>query len=298
MAEKGPFFLITCFCSAVYLGLTPKLLTSQLAPPSLDSLLAEASEYCERLKAAALDYVCEERIAEADYTLRKRSGVRPGGIRMDENPIRELLTVGRIDKKRLVYDYQMIKKGDDFHEARTLLEENGKKKNERGASLRTLKASTKFLVFGPVGFLSRYWQFFFDYELKGTDLVGESPAVVIRAAPKTPREENNSFGRIWLDRETAAVLKIEWEPRSLSEYTETVDSTVGPLHRKFTWTVTYDVEKNGLRFPGRQDVREVYFSAPGQEQVKYEATYVYSGYRFFTVETEGAVKKTPSEQSR
>jgi hypothetical protein len=146
--------------------------------------------------------------------------------------------------------------------------------------------SSKFLVFGPVGFLNQYWQKLFNYEIIGSENFGPRRAVVLRAESKEPREENSNFGKIWVDEADYSILKIEWEPPSIVSLAETVESSVGELKRKITWTVFYDIVHKGVRFPSRQLIREVYITSNNKEHLKYEAAYAYGKYKYFVVETE------------
>ena len=249
------------------------------------SILQKTASYCERLKGLALHFVCEEKIEEKTATFKRSFLLRRGPQKAGYKPAEDL-RVDKITKKTYLYDYQMVKKGDDFKERRNLLAENGKRKNEQDAELKTTRMSSQFLVFGPVGFLSRYWQDYFRYQIIAAENIGGREAVVITAVPKEPREENNSFGKIWVDAADASILMIEWEPQSIAGLAETVESPAGELRRKITWTVFYDIVYKGVRFPGRQVIKEVYITKNDQEHLKYEATYSYEKYRYFVVETE------------
>jgi hypothetical protein len=59
-----------------------------------------------------------------------------------------------------------------------------------------------------------------------------------------------------------------------------------PGKKKIAWTATYDIVKNGIRFPGAQSIKEIYATKNGKEHTKYEAEYIYDQYKFFTVETD------------
>jgi len=253
----------------------------------LAKILEATGDYCERLKNLALYFVCQENIKEKTYAFRKTFTFSrlPGGFGSVEN-----LKVDKTEKTSYVYDYQMIKKGQDLEEKRILLEENGKKTHEEDAELKTLRMSAKYLVFGPVGFLGQFWQPHFRYEILGTEKIVRRPAIVIKASPNEVTTENYCFGRIWIDEKDSSILRIEWEPESIANYKETVASPIGDLKRKITWTVMYGIVKNGIRFPSAQSIREVFVTMNGKEHVKYEAEYVYDRYKFFTVETDVQIK--------
>lgn len=253
--------------------------------PRLEKILKETADYCEKLKAMALNFVCQERIQEKTNEFEKRlifSPTKGAGV----VGFYEDLKISRTKKGSYVYDYQMIKKGDDFKEKRDLLEDNGKKRNDKDVQPKTMRLSAKYLVFGPVGFLSKTWQPHFQYEILGTKKIGPLTAVVLRASPKEITDENYNFGRIWVDDGDSSILKIEWEPASIPNLAEKVESSIGELKRKVAWTVSYEVVKNGIRFPGSQAIKEMFITKTEKEHIKYEAAYIYDHYRFFTVETE------------
>lgn len=252
----------------------------------MEKILEKTGEYCEKLKNMALDFVCLENIKEKTIEFGKRLVFKPGKDSPRSASFFEDLKVIKTKKNSYVYDYQMIKKGNDFKEKRDLLEENGKKRKEKNVELKTLRMSSEFLVFGPVGFLSRAWQPHFVYEIIGSETIGQKKAIVLKASPKEFTEENYCFGKIWIDETDSSILQIEWEPASIKNFEEKVDSSIGELRRKVSWTVSYDVVKNGVRFPSAQSIREVYITKQGKEQIKYEAEYKYENYKFFTVETE------------
>jgi hypothetical protein len=278
---------------AVFVSIFPPLPQERQAisdETRLAKILASAGDYCEKLKNMALNFVCHENIKEKTYEFGKGwifkfSKERGRGF----VALEDLRTIKTI-KTSFIYDYQLIKKGEDIAEKRDLLEENGKKRVKRDVELQVGRMSGKYIVFGPVGFLSRSWQPHFQYEILGEETLGPTKAVIIRASPRALTDENYCFGRIWVEETGADILQIEWEPRSIVNFRETVESPIGVLKRKIAWTVRYDIIKNGVRFPGRQSIKETFLTPNGKEHPKYEAEYVYDRYRFFTVETEVVVK--------
>jgi hypothetical protein len=60
----------------------------------------------------------------------------------------------------------------------------------------------------------------------------------------------------------------------------------GTLKRTLNWAVYYEVEKNGVRFPSRQLIEEIYEAIQDKPHPKYTVSAVYDNYRFFTVEVE------------
>jgi hypothetical protein len=255
-----------------------------------DRILAAAGDYCETLKNMALNFVCRENIQEKTHEFARSWVFKSAQERRRGLTFLPDLRRTRTVKASFIYDYQLIKKGGVLGEKRDLLEENGKKKTRTDVELQAGRMTGRYIVYGPVGFLSRSWQPHFEYEILGTEILGPTRAIVLRAKPRERTGENDCAGRIWLDPSGAEILQIEWEPESILNYRESVDSPIGELKRKISWTVRFDVVKNGLRFPSLQTVKEFLTTPAGTEHLKYEAEYVFDGYKFFTVETEVVIK--------
>ena len=269
---------VLCFCQGA-LGQNESAQKIELAP-YLDS----AQAYCERIKNIALYYVAKERIIDKRYFYRVLETKKHPGERSATAWTVKFEPKGS-KIVTLLYDYQLISKNGQYQEKRQLLEEGGKEKHEENAELKGLKFSSQYLVFGPVGFLSRYWQNHFSYEVIGTELVGKTNCIIIKATPKEPREENNNVGKVWLAENDSRVLRIEWEAKSILGYQEgKVTLPTNEMRRTVICRVEYDVEKNGVRFPGLQSFREVLLGEKPEDQVVLEEiTYGYYDYKFFTV---------------
>jgi len=251
----------------------------------LNEILKKTAEYCERLKQMALNFVCHENITETTYSYNKekvykKTDASSGLVWTTELKLKKSI------KNSYVYDYQMVKRGKELAEKRILLKENGKEKHEKDAELKIKRLTFEYLVYGPVGFLSSYWQKSFNYEILGQGNIEGKKTFVIKASPTEPREENYNFGKIWIDENDFSVSKIEWEPRSVKGFEDQVSSSAGTLKRNLSWTVFYAVEKNGIKFPSQQFIEENYILETGSKHPKYEVSFIYDNYKFFTVETE------------
>lgn len=260
--------------------------------PRLAPILRSVAEYCEKVKRAALYYVCQELVTDKEYFFRYRKG--ESGIKREER----FFDTRRVDVKTYLYDYQLIKKGDQLTENRTLLTDNGRKRHVRNSSLKNIENSSQFVVYGPVGFLSRYWQEHFRYSIIGQEEVDGLPAVVLQAVPSEERQDNYQIGRVWIGPDFQ-ILRLELEAASLKEYEdEVLDSPVGEFHKRMVWTIDYAVEKNGVRFPSRQRIQKLFVrvnkDSVEQRALKRETLFEYLEYKIFQVETE--VKYGPSEE--
>jgi hypothetical protein len=175
----------------------------------------------------------------------------------------------------------LIRRGEELEEQRIPL-----KKKKRNAEL-DVRFQAKYLVYGPVGFLSRYWQAYFDYEIIGEERIGETLTTVIRATPKPANQDNRNFARIWIDGEDGSILQIEWEPESIVDYEgKSIRSQMQNLNTAVVWKVTYGIEKNGVRFPSRQHIQEFLVTEDKKRYIRNEITTVFEDYKFFVVETE------------
>lgn len=117
---------------------------------NIEEILAKAGEYCRRLENAALDFVCLEEITER---VRQSPQFRYESLleRADTNNpgIPRLRVIEKTTKNRYLYEYQLTREKEKSHEGRTLLEKNGKKKNQKDARLETSRLSYENVVFGP-----------------------------------------------------------------------------------------------------------------------------------------------------
>jgi len=252
----------------------------------LKKILKQTAEYCEKLKKMALDFVCHENIEEKTYSYKRVDTLSRSDVGSAAAFMHVGLKLKNSKTKSYVYDFQLVKKGDKQEERRILLKEGRKEKHVENAELKIKGFKAQFLVYGPIGFLSRYWQRHFNYEIVGPDELNGKKAIIIAATPTEQREDNYNFGKIWVDENDFSILKIEWDPKYIQGFEEKVSSAGSGIKRTLAWAVFYEVEKNGVRFPSRQLIEEIFTTEGGKEHPKYTATFVYDNYKFFTVETE------------
>lgn len=275
-------FMLLFFFNIGYLYPSQKV-TAEVNQAKLKNILKKTAAYCERLKKMALYFVCDENIEEKIY-FYNRTKVFVSEDYGSSTPLQKVnLRQRRMKRSTYVYDYQMIKKGDKEEEKRILLKEGKKEKHVENAELKIRGYKAKFLVYGPVGFLSYYWQNHFNYEISGQDEINGIKTIVISASPTKPREENYYFGKIWVDENDFSILKIMWDAKTLEGYKE---KAFPGVTKSLSWEVFFEVEKNGVRFPSRQLIKDIYLTEAGKQHPRYLTTFVYDNYKFFTVETE------------
>jgi hypothetical protein len=180
----------------------------------------------------------------------------------------------------------IAKEGQD-QEKRTLLEKNGKKKNEKNASLETQYFRYGKIVFGPLGLLNGYWQQYHDYEIVNEEMMGDDKTIVVAAVPKPSLGEGHPYGKIWVREGDFAILKIEWDQKSLKTLEELKkQASMFGANQTITIISEFGYEKNGVRFPSRFLFEEAYVNKEGKKIVRSMIHTDYRDYKFFTVDVD------------
>lgn len=254
----------------------------------LEKILKNCAAYGQKLKAAALFFVCEEKIQEEIYNYATLlapvvSMVQEGQVSTYETALRPR----SVEKNTYLYDYQLIQKEGKIQEQRMLLEENGEKRSEKNAPLKTKRFYSERSIFGPVGLLSREWQPFYNYTLLKEEKVGGRETYVIEVKPKIRLPDKPNYGKVWVDKKDSAILRLDVEDESLPGFERILkESKSQKLKPLLTITHEYGVEKNGILFPSRTVFHEDYSSFRTKKFKKSQTTIIYTNYRFFTVETD------------
>ena len=199
--KKGITFKRIFFCLIIQMFL---VVTVQKASPkyfqtdqsNLNQILEKAAKYCERVKSIAMFYICEEEIQETKKHFRVNNTltIKPYGspsLSIDM----KTLKLRRTRRNFYLYDYQLVNKEKKLQEKRTLLKKNNRRKNIKNAELE-VRFNAQYLVYGPVGFLSRYWQNYFYYEIIGQEDIDKIPALIIKATPQPNNKENRNYAKI------------------------------------------------------------------------------------------------------
>ena len=246
----------------------------------LETILKKCAEYCERLANSSLFFICNEKIKEEIYHYG------PKVFTLDRTAAYLSTRPQEIEKNVYVYDYQLIRKDNEIKEQRILIEENGKKKQEKDAPLKTRIFKHKNIIMGPIGLLSEYWQRFHDYEIIKEDKLKGDKAIVIEAIPKSGQNLNHLFGKIWVRKSDFSILRIDWNQTSIENYEILEDvAKKEKIKPRIILIAEYAFEKNGIRFPSRYAIEESYIS-PARRFIASKNTVIYEEYKFFTVETE------------
>ncbi len=278
--------------SAALIFSSPKSVPGPAAPSSQDpidlpEILEKCAVYCDRLEGVILDFVCTESIVE---TTTELAGVKPTpvqGSRYGAMFNSRWARPGKTERSRFVYDYQLIRgKTGAVTERRTLLLENGRKVEEKDAALKTKAFTYSQVVMGPLGLLSRDEQSRLDFEFVKEATFKKEKAIIVEATPKPGNLGEFLYGKIWIRKNDAAILRIEWEPESMGNYEgiELLAKALG-LEPQLIFTSEYAFEKNGIRFPSRYKIEERYLRRLKTALIRSTTDVTFSDYKFFTVET-------------
>ncbi len=259
----------------------------------LEEILARAAEYSRRLESSAFDFVCREEIRETiDPSLEAGLKDSSPGIFLDLpdsgkylGPTVSLRSVRKI-KRSFVYDYQCVRAGRAIREVRTLLEENGKRKNVPNAELETSVVVFGNSLLGPVGIFGERFKSDYVYSFAGQAKVGRVRALVIDARPRPGAPPTrNLYGKAWVDPATGDILRIEWSENRVGRF-DVFERRAQVFKRtpRLVIRSEFEAEKNGLRFPTRFTVEEAYLKESGKAFVRSTTEVVYKDFKFFSVE--------------
>lgn len=269
---------------------TPSANPPRILP--LDVILEKTAAYCRALEASVLDFVCLEEVKETiDPSLDVASPAPLPDITDKWGVLGRVVVSPRRPgtiKRSYVYDYQCVRSGGAIRETRTLIEENGKKRNVPNAALKTAVVVFGTALQGPVGLLEKRFQGRYQYQVIGLGEAAGRPSILVDVRPKpgTPAS-TNLYGKVWVDRETADILKIEWSENRVGRYD--VFRLRGERFGRtphLTIVSEFRAEKNGIRFPTRLSVEESYRDEKGKAFLRSTTSVTYKDFRFFTVEVE------------
>lgn len=255
----------------------------------LSQILDKTSKYCEKVKKVALSFTCTEIIESKKYVYRKGATLIINAFgdipEVHDFDVRDL-KLQKIVKDKFIYEYRLVKKDSTLEENRTLLQKNRRKKYKENAELK-IQYKGQFVLYGPVGFLSNYWQEYFDYEIVGEELLDKKNTIVVEASPNPANKENRNFAKIWIDEEDFSILQIEWQPQSIADYQRKIqESRRGNLEEKVIWNIKYGVEKNGIKFPSKQLIQRVLVDYEWKKKIMEEVSFTYSDYKFFDISSD------------
>jgi hypothetical protein len=197
-----------------------------------------------------------------------------------------IYSVFRPIKNAFLYDYQCVRANRVIRETRTLIELNGKKRNDPDTPLMTTSIAYRNALLGPVNLFSDLSQNGYEYRVAGTEKLEKRPMAVIEVRPKAGAFEPVCLsGKAWVDPKTAEILKIEWtqKPAERAEIFAQREEKIGGKLR-LTLRTEFHTEKSGIRFPSKLWIEEAYINDRGRAFVRSETNVTYKDFKFFTVE--------------
>jgi hypothetical protein len=273
----------------------------------LQMVLDKCAEYCMKLSESALFYVCDEEIREKLNRI-EGSKYEVGFIppidlyRGDESFIKHGLYYNApalVDSEKhiLVYDYQLIKKEGSIKEKRILKEKNGKKEDAENVPHGTKPSYNLKPIFAPVQILGIGHRSKFSFSLAKEEEIKGKPVYVIEARLKPGNQGNIKQGKIWVDKSDYRIVKTEVETNFLPGYEHILSECYRYyLKPHFYSTHYYEIDKNGLLFPGKSEIRVEYSGFLRKERkLKSEVKITYKDYKFFTVKTDHEIIKKKLE---
>jgi TonB family protein len=268
---------------------------------ALGKILEESAAYCKKLTGASLDFICEERIKEVHYNFATEP--KWGGISIGSRKTGRIIKESwfpqwdpmRTVKSDYLCDYLFVRKGDRLEERRIILKDNGRQMPDRSRLLEEKRFTALNPVLAAVELLDRGRQPLYNFRLIDTENIKGKKAYVIEAIPKAGNTMGVEYAKIWIDQASYQVVRSEIQGVPLEGYDDVLIDAVQFRVRPYLLTThTYDFEKNGVRFPSRTTIRVEYprrgdFYKDRTLKLKIDMTY--DKYQFFTVETEGIIKK-------
>jgi hypothetical protein len=79
---------------------------------------------------------------------------------------------------------------------------------------------------------------------------------------------------------------------------EIIPSPIGDLKKNMIWSVSYGIEKNGVRFPSKQVIQEFLINEEGEKFIQEETLFNYVDYKFFKVEVDVIYKPPNHSKSK
>lgn len=255
--------------------------------------LDKCTEYCLKLSESALYYICHEEVKEKFKSISMEQGVvlsmvgspdlHPNEVIKTENRILSL--VGS-EKNFYLYDYQLIKKEGKIDEKRILLDKDGKSVIPENKSLDMAPSLSLKPILVPVQIFGIEQRSKFVFRLADDERIQGKLAYVIEAFLRPGQTGYIRQWKTWVDKTDFRIVKIE----ILSDIVEGFEHILKEcrqyyLKPHFKSTHYYTIDKNGLLFPSRSEIRVEYSGLLFKKMdLKSEYKITYKDYRFFTVE--------------
>ncbi len=246
----------------------------------LERILDSCAGYCEKLADASIYFVCRERIVEEVYHYRPGEYFRHQPLRFDK------------EKSTFVYELRFRLEEKSIQDSRILVEENGKKRYEESALLKTMHYGPEIIFLEPVSLLNGDCHSYYRYKILGRDRFKGEKAVVIEVIP-LDEEADDFTAKIWVRDGDFGILKIERLQKALGDFEGFKRTSDGvPLDSHITCITEFLYDIDGIRFPTRHSIREAYVATFNKMKrlarslIRSETTVVYLDYKVEKIEME------------
>jgi hypothetical protein len=207
----------------------------------LKEILDKTASYCEKLHDLNFTFSCTAEIEETIYHPFLAS-------------LQGKLYPHTREKNQYVYNYHFNKVDDIVDEKWILKEENGVTKDDEVPQPDLKRFYTIWPIYGPLEFLSSFWQEQYVYKIDGIKTIEDQKAYVIEAQPKSPEESDKDHFLIWVSEENFSILKIVWFQSTL----DNPDVKTQYVDPRIELTAEYFIEVEEIRLPTKYSINEEY----------------------------------------
>lgn len=296
----------------------------------LPEILNGTAQYCEKLKTKVFHFLCREEIVETcekafdfpnnrqglkDFLERNKpthptdeldSNSKMGRIfdRMRKNNITANYNYKKHEQKNIyVNEYRILKDGNQISEDRTVIRLNGKNVRMENPGLLTYIYSYQNTL-SPIYLFARENQDKYRYKLLKTDETMNRKAYVIEVSAKEKsKSKQGKMAVAWVDTDDFSILKLDVLPGAFKGYDYLLKTgEIKKLDVKINDVHYFGIQKNGLRFPSKTEIRLSYKQEPpkGLYGAKHGAVlvtnmttnYSYDNYLFYKIKVGEPVFKS------
>jgi len=268
------------------------------------AMLDRSWEYCLKMDDIAHFYLCRERIYEKIKNIVNVGSSMMGSFADESNSdavfrVRSFVPDLAMPKtNRYVNDYQITSQNSRVTEQRTPVKPLS---NERNSMFGKKPLSFPIPMSVPAWLLAPGFRDEYDYSFgEDNKILGKNCRVIeIKARKKHSVQIRNAT--VWIEKNSARVVQVEIECGKTA-----IDERILTECRQFylvphmTATYEYDDDKKGILFPSRSKIVLDYsqLGRANTRDTKMKLDIRYDNYRFFTVETEPRIIRSPCQDLR
>ena len=248
----------------------------------LESILESTKAYCRKLDNFAFEIACREVVTE-DLAGKPKVRMVPQPGEPGMAPTMSVANSGT--RNTYIYNYHLIREQRISRETRILVERNRRRLMASNVRPEALRFHFENMTFGPIDLFGVVGRLRHEYRVVGRETFKGEKAIIVEAVPNVQTIDDNPGAKVWVREGDSAVLKIEWDPATLSEYEEIKAAAAAMDETPVISLITeYGIEKDGFRFPNRFFIREAYLQAKTRKtEIASEVTVEYRDYKFIRI---------------